>query len=216
MRDEVLTDRPGPDRDQNLPPGTGRLGMALFLVALGMLFAASMLAFVIIRLLGLRGTFDPATGQWVRSASVPDQGAIELPLLLWFSTLLMLVSSVTIHQAVEAVRREHQAGLRRWLMATMAVAGAFLLVQTPSLAMLLETHFDQTGVTALFGLIFTLILIHALHVIGGLVPLVLVTVHARRGRYDHEYHGPVIYLAMYWHFLDVVWVVMFAVLLVAG
>jgi len=209
--------RPGPDRGQRLPRGTGKFGMGLFLAALGMLFAASLLAFVLIRFLGLRGTYDPRLDQWVVDPNVPKLGAIELPMTLWLSTLLMLVSSVTIHAAGDTVRRERQVWLRRWLGETMVVSLLFLAVQGPALWKLLARHWGAAeGFTALFGLIATLIVIHALHVIGGVVPLAVVTRHAHRGRYDHESHGPVTYVAMYWHFLDAVWVVMFAVLLVAS
>ena len=68
----------------------------------------------------------------------------------------------------------------------------------------------------LYGLVFFLILVHGLHVMGGILPLVNITVKAHRGRYDHEHHGPVKYIAMYWHFLDGVWVTMFAVLIVTA
>ena len=57
------------------------------------------------------------------------------------------------------------------------------------------------GGTALQYAVFFLIIVHALHVVGGLVPLIVVTRNAHAGRYDHEYHGPVKRLAMYWHFL---------------
>ena len=48
------------------------------------------------------------------------------------------------------------------------------------------------------------------------IPLAVVTRYAHLGAYDHESHAPVKYVTMYWHFLDVVWIVMFAVLLVTG
>ena len=58
--------------------------------------------------------------------------------------------------------------------------------------------------------------IHALHLFGGILPLAVVTRNAHLGAYDHEAHAPVKYVTMYWHFLDVVWIAMFAVLLVTG
>ena len=48
------------------------------------------------------------------------------------------------------------------------------------------------------------------------IPLAVVTRNAHLGAYDHESYAPVKYVTMYWHFLDVVWIVMFAVLLVTG
>jgi heme/copper-type cytochrome/quinol oxidase subunit 3 len=68
----------------------------------------------------------------------------------------------------------------------------------------------------LYGLIFFLILVHALHVVGGLVGLSVTTAHALQGRYDHERYGGVKHAAMYWHFLDAVWLVMYGCLATAG
>jgi len=211
------TPRPGRDqRDLRVPAAAGKLGMTLFLIALGMLFAASMVGYIVIRVINLTPKTDPQTGEAIPSTA-PALGSIDLPATLWLSTLIMLLSSVTIHSAVEAVRRERQLWLRRWLMVTLLLAAGFLLIQTPALGALLSQHFGAAqGFTAIFGLIAVLIIIHALHVVGGVIPLIAITLKAHRGRYDHEYHAPVGYVAMYWHFLDVVWLVMFAVLLIAS
>ncbi len=66
----------------------------------------------------------------------------------------------------------------------------------------------------LYGLIFFMIMLHALHVVGGFVALVRVVDGAARRRYHHEQFHPVRQLAMYWHFLDGVWVIMFSMLLI--
>ncbi len=51
-------------------------------------------------------------------------------------------------------------------------------------------------------------IIHALHVVGGVAALVFIFFGIARGAYDHERHFPVRFCAMYWHFLDVVWIIM--------
>jgi cytochrome c oxidase subunit 3 len=53
-------------------------------------------------------------------------------------------------------------------------------------------------------------------VAGGIVALVATTVSAFRGKYDHENHAGVKHAAMYWHFLDIVWIVMYATMAIAG
>ncbi|HEY1923474.1 MAG TPA: cytochrome c oxidase subunit 3, partial [Tepidisphaeraceae bacterium] len=65
-------------------------------------------------------------------------------------------------------------------------------------------------------LVFFLIMVHALHVLGGIVALVIVTLNARRQKYDHENYMGVRFAARYWHFLDVVWIGMFTMFLVMG
>ena len=66
------------------------------------------------------------------------------------------------------------------------------------------------------GLTFVLILLHALHFLGGMVGLTVVTVRGWAGRYDHEYHAGVRLCAVYWRFLDVVWIALFAAFLLTA
>ena len=198
-----------------MPPKAGIFGMWLFLAALGMLFVASMLGYVIIRVQQSRELINPITKD-VIPAAAPPLGTLHLPGGLWFSTLVILLSSFTMHLALQNVRRERQARFRNWLIATLALAGLFLLVQAPSLGSLLITHNHADTGHTLLGFVFFLVVIHALHLFGGILPLAVVTRNAHLGAYDHEAHAPVKYVTMYWHFLDVVWIVMFGVLLVAG
>jgi heme/copper-type cytochrome/quinol oxidase subunit 3 len=184
------------------PRGMGVFGMGLFLAALGMLFAASMVAYVAIRL-GPGGA---------------ARGGVHLPIELWFSTGLILLSSFAFHGAVLAIRRERLGRFRGYLWATFGLALGFIAVQTPGLLNLLRQHRSMAGqgIHHLYGLVFFLVLLHALHVVGGIVAMAQVNVHAKRGRYDHEHYFGVRYAAMYWHFLDAVWLAMFAVFLATG
>ena len=149
-------------------------------------------------------------------ATAPPLGTIDLPALLWLSTLVILASSVTAHLALQNVRRERQSKFRGMLIATLVLSILFLLVQAPSLGGLIAEHFAEGNDNTMLGLIFFLVLLHALHVVGGIVPLAVTTYKAGQGRYDHEHYGPVKNMALYWHFLDGVWLFMFAVLLFTG
>jgi len=137
---------------------------------------------------------------------------------------VLLVASCTIHRAVAAVRRQRLTPLLHWLYATSALAAVFLAIQFPCLAKVLAAYraatasiVAQTSAAThplrLDGLVFCLILLHALHVIGGIVAMGIVTVNVYRGRYDHEHYTPIRHAAWYWHFLDGVWLTMFAIFL---
>ena len=223
--------RRSPDRHHHVPARVGDFGMALFLGALAILFAASMLLFLLLRLY---------------SPQAPAAGATTLPWPLWISTLIMLLASVTLQRALAAVQRERQARLRLLLWLTLVLGIVFLMIQGPSLWQLLSEYREaqttyleaqrtynaeqaaaRTGEELLLlearrpgvspaGMMAVLILIHAAHVVGGLIPLGVVAARAARGRYDHEYHRPVKYLTLYWHFLDGVWLVMFGLLWVVA
>lgn len=198
------------------PRRTGTIGMYLFLAALFMLFASSLLAYVFIR---------------TQSAARPPRGTLHLPAALWLSTAMIVGVSVTFPRALRALRREKQPLFRKWIVATLVLACGFVMVQTPAMIQLLATHrqiledYQHTPAAHesgsapavhLYGFVFVLVLLHATHVLGGIVSLIVVTVRGYRGAYDHEDYLPVIYAAMYWHFLDAVWIVMFVTFLALG
>lgn len=211
------------DRHTHLPRGTGALGMWLFLITLSILFAASIVGYLVIRLTTLNAYTNPITGEVVRQAA-PALGSIAVPPGLWVSTVVMLASSFTIHLAVRAIQQEKQEVFRRCLVVTAALAAMFLVIQTPSLWTLLNEHLayqaqlreDATLGLLPYGMVFFLIVIHALHLVGGIIPLGVVTRNAFRHRYDHESYNGVKYVAMYWHFLDIVWLCLFAGFLLIG
>ena len=66
---------------------------------------------------------------------------------------------------------------------------------------------------SLEGLVFVMVLLHVLHFAGGMIALAIVTWRGLRGRYDHEYHGGLQLCAIYWRFLDVVWIALFVAFL---
>ncbi len=178
------------------------IGMWLFLASLAMLFGASMLGYALIRL---------------TSSAMPAERFLKLPWTLWISTALVLSASFTVHQALRAIQHERQDALRRNLLITLGLAIAFVLVQIPSLISMLMSHADlRTSGVHLYGLVFTLVVVHAAHVLGGIVALGLVIRKAFASGYDHEHHIGVYHTALYWHFLDIVWLVMFGTMLLLG
>ena len=189
-----------PDRGAPAPLDAGRLGMRLLLAALGMLFAASVMGLLVVR--------SNATA-W------PPPGVPGLPRGLWLSTLVILAASAAIHWALTGIRRGDAGRLRAGLALTILLGLAFLASQTVNWFALVAANL--TAKTNLYGFTYYLLTgLHALHVVGGLVPLSIVTVRAWRGRYSAAAHAGVEYTATYWHFLDGVWLILWAVLLLTS
>lgn len=69
---------------------------------------------------------------------------------------------------------------------------------------------------SLEGLVFVIVLLHVLHFTAGMIALATVTWRGLKGRYDHEYHGGLHLCAIYWRFLDIVWIVLFAAFLLTA
>jgi cytochrome c oxidase subunit 3 len=189
---------PRAGRDGTIP-GAGILGMTIFLAALAVLFAASIAGYLIVRL---------------RATTWPPEGMPRLPHGLWLSTLILIGCSVAISRALAAVRIGQTTRATRWLCATFALGVAFLVSQSVSWYGLVMANMTATTKNLYAFTFYMLTGLHAAHVIGGLILLGIVAAKARRGRYGSGYHPGVLYAAMYWHFLDVVWVVLFGILLV--
>ena len=196
-----MNQNPNAGRPRTEPADTraaGRLGMILFLVALGMLFGGSMVGYLVVRL---------------RAASWPPVGSPRLPGGLWISTVILLASGATMVLSMRAAREGEARSLRNRLLATTVLGSAFLVSQGFNWAQLIPALPAQSS---LYAFTFYLLTgLHGAHVLGGLIPLGIATVRAGRGRYLLNYEG-VRYVSMYWHFLDAVWIVMFVVLVVAG
>jgi cytochrome c oxidase subunit III len=185
-----------------VPRRASTVGILLFLVSLSILFAASLLGYFWIRLTG---------------DNSPRGRVLHLPMILWLSTAVMIGSSFTITLALRAIRTEQQQVFRRYLLYTVALAITFVAIQAPAMVQMLRQHFALAeGGMRLWGVIFFLVLLHALHVLGGLIALAILLSGARRGAYDHEHHIPVRNAVLYWHFLDIVWLVMFFSMTVVG
>jgi len=172
------------------------LGMIVFLAAVTMLFAACIVAYVVIRL---------------RAETWPPPGSPGLPATLWLSTGLALACSVAIQAALGAVRRDDQGRFRRWLLAATALGLLFVASQSWSW---LQVMGEAAFRTHLYGFTFVMLTgLHGAHVLGGIVGLVVVWLLARRGSYSRGRDSGVRNCAIYWHYLTAVWLVLLALLL---
>ena len=193
---------PSPFSSQRARLAAGTLGLRLFLLSLGVLFAVSVIGYLVIRL---------APG------AEPVGQLPPLPAGLWLSTAILLASSGTMQVALMAVREDRPRRLRSAMVATTLAGFAFLAVQLLcwiEWAGSLAESLGQTQRVFLLTSFYVLTGLHAAHVIGGLIPLAVVTQRAFRNRYSSDDHAGVVYCAMYWHFLDGVWIVLFLTLLI--
>lgn len=185
-------------------PGAAPLGMAIFLASLAVLFVASLIGYAYVRVLARE-----AGNAW------PPAGMPALPGGLWLSTAVLLISSLTVHGALRAAGRGDARRTRDLLVATLVLGAAFLVSQVVAWWHLITL--DMPASKNLYAFTFWMLTgLHGLHVIGGLGPLAVTTWRSTRGRYSKEDHTGVLLVAMYWHFLDCVWLVIFAVLYLFG
>lgn len=138
---------------------------------------------------------------------------LELPI---FASICLLSSSVTIHLALSALRREKLARFGLWWAGTFLL-GAIFLIETGREWYRLIYHQGLTISTNLFGTTYySLVGLHASHVTVGLVLLLTVLIFFLLGKVSSAHKERLDVLSYYWHFVDAVWVVVFLVVYVIG
>ncbi|QDV53594.1 hypothetical protein Enr17x_56740 [Gimesia fumaroli] len=178
-------------------------GLAIFLFTLSVLFAGGLIAYVIVRS-NLAKTYEPT--------------ALVIPSALWLSTVLLALGSFSIHRALSFVRQEKQQQFRNCLNLTFLLGGAFFVIQTIGLIHVLRQHSEVLLVLdqaknvyhypSSYGVLFSFVLLHALHFVVAFGILGFVIYKAYLYQYDHEYHWGVHACSIVWHFLGIVWVCM--------
>jgi len=172
------------------PPGMYRLGLLIACGSILAFFAALVVAFY-----------------W-RSRTPPFWEPVTLPRTLWLSTAIILVSSVTFEAARRAYRRGLHLIAARFLVVTACLGAAFLASQLSAWLNLVHRgyYLAQNPYSSFFYMFTGL---HAAHLIGGLIALFIVVLgrSTRRETVDT--------VAYYWHFLGVLWIALFVILLIS-
>ena len=149
-----------------------------------------------------------------KSVSGPTpREVLETPI---FYTICLLSSSLTIHLAAKSLARDRVGGFVGLWLLTIVLGGLFLYGTGQEWHRLIYQH-GLTISMNLFGTTYySLVGLHGFHVTAGLVMLLIVAIFALAGRVRAEQSRRVEVLAMYWHFVDAVWVVVFTVVYVLG
>jgi cytochrome c oxidase subunit III len=167
------------------------LGMLLFIISEVMIFGAFFTAYFFIRVVG--GAHWPARGT-------------ELPkVVAAFNTAILLSSSGTIHYALESIKAGNRRGLKVGMVSTFLLGLTFLFVQVNEYIHIGFSPQDHAQGSIFYGLTG----LHGAHVTIGLILLAMVTVRAFRGHYSAEAHRGMEVPGIYWHFVDVMWVIVF-------
>ena len=138
---------------------------------------------------------------------------LEVPI---FFTICLLSSSLTVHFAGKSLERNKRRAFLGWWLLTIVLGGLFLFGTGREWHQLIYEH-GLTISTNLFGTTYySLVGLHAFHVTAGLVMLSIVLIFAVLGRVSAEHSRRLDVLALYWHFVDAAWVVVFTVVYVLG
>ena len=188
---------PGFTRDDAIEPDKYRIGMWVGLASILMLFVALTSAYILRQTRGLSEVND-----WV---------PLEMPVVLWFNTALILISSFSIELARRALKRNNYERFRVWIALTTLLGISFLAGQVIAWRQLAgQGIFVDTHPHSSFFYLLTSL--HALHLLGGIIALAYVTVAGLRLRISLRRRTVVGVTALYWHFMDGLWIYLFLLL----
>ncbi len=167
------------------------LGMLLFIVSEIMVFGAFFTAYFFIRI--VQGNEWPAEGT-------------HLPVAIaGVNTAILVSSSLTMHWAQTSIKNGNRLGLKAGMVATFALGLTFLFIQVNEYVHIGFAPHDSAQGSVFYGLTG----LHGAHVAVGLTLLGMVTVRAFRGHFSPEHHRGVEVPGIYWHFVDVMWIIVY-------
>jgi cytochrome c oxidase subunit 3 len=181
------------------------LGMLLFISSEVMFFAGLFAAYF-----STRANFVDTNG--VKEWPPQEFADILNPFsLILVATVILILSSVTCQMAIWAIRKDDRRGFLRNMAVTFILGVSFLLLQAYDYSLLfgdgLKLGSGPFGTTY-----FTLTGFHGAHVFGGVIMLGVILYRGMSGQFSSRHHDAVEAASLYWHFVDVVWIILFTIL----
>jgi cytochrome c oxidase subunit III len=189
------------DHEHHGPPPANRssrvepqlLGMLLFIISEVMVFGAFFTAYFFIRVV--------MGDEWF-----PVQGH-KLPVAVaGVNTAILLSSSITMHWAQTSIKNGNRFGLKAGILSTFLLGFTFLFIQINEYVHIGFSPQDSAQGSIFYGLTG----LHGAHVFVGLTLLSMVTIRAFRGHFSPEEHRGVEVPGIYWHFVDVMWIIVYS------
>jgi cytochrome c oxidase subunit 3 len=200
--------------------GTPVLGMLLFIASEVMFFAGLFAAYFTIRAAYTETINGVVTHVWPPTQPIDfshilnpftlftENGSLNLILP---ATIILVLSSVTCQMGVWAIQKDDHRGFVRNFAVTLVLGIIFLTMQLYDYTVLYSEHLTLDAGT--FGTTYyTLTGFHGAHVFGGAIMLAVVVYRGMAGQFSAKHHDMVEATSLYWHFVDVVWILLFSIL----
>jgi cytochrome c oxidase subunit 3 len=168
------------------------LGMMLFIISEIMVFGGFFTAYFFIRV--SQGDIWPAPGT-------------KLPVeVAGMNTAILVSSSFTLHWAEQCIKKNNRFGFKAGMLLTFLLGCSFLFIQINEYANIGFAPQDNAQATVFYSLTG----LHGAHVFIGLCLLLIVTIRSFRGHYSPQEHRGVEVPGIYWHFVDIMWLVVYS------
>jgi len=172
-----------------------KLGIWVFLASEVIFFAAIITTFLVYR--------DKSVGG-------PEPRHILSLLIPTINTIVLLISSVTMVMALEAIKASKSARAWQWLVVTALLGATFLALKGTEYSELFAEGLTPSA--NIFGSVYFMLTgFHAAHILIGIIWILSVVAMTVRGRFSANNFLPVEIVGLYWHFVDLVWVAIFMI-----
>ena len=159
--------------------------------------------------------FAGLTSAFIVKSNQTNWVPVAIPKLFWFSTAAIIISSLTMQMALRSFKQREMQQYRMLIGVTLLLGIAFVVLQWLGFQELWEQNitFKGGGAGQFLYVIFGL---HAIHVLGGVITLIVMFTKAFIGRTKLYSSVPVEVAATYWHFVDLLWLYLLIFFLVIG
>ncbi len=149
--------------------------------------------------------FAGLTSAYIVKRNQANWQSFELPQFFWYSTVAIILSSLTIFLAGKAFKEREMKRYRSLLIATLVLGVLFIVFQLLGFQQLWEKQVTLTGNVS-YSFMYVIVGLHVAHVVGGLVALIVLFAKAFSTKTRIYNSVPVELVSTYWHFVDILWI----------
>lgn len=153
--------------------------------------------------------FAGLTSAYIVKGNLPGFTSVELPQIFYYSTAVILLSSLTMQWALKSFKERGMQQYRRLLTVTMVLGFAFISMQIIGFTQLWNSGTKLQGSSGAGQFLYVIFGLHAVHVLGGVIALLIMFVKAFSARIRSYNAVPVEVMSTYWHFVDLLWIYLF-------
>lgn len=156
--------------------------------------------------------FAGLTSAYVVSKSRPDWLTdFDLPQSFLWSTIVILISSATFHLAVSAIKKGNRSNATLFLLLTLLLGVAFVILQFIGFGQIVEQGYYFTGSesTITTSFLYVIVIVHLAHLFGGMISLLVIIYNHFKQKYTSSQTLGIELGAIYWHFMDFLWLYLF-------
>ncbi len=149
--------------------------------------------------------FAGLTSAYIIKRNQPNWLEFNLPVVFWYSTVAIIASSISLWLSLRSFKEKEMAKYRRWLVATFFLGIVFVGLQVVGFVELWRQGLTMTKNVSV-SFLYPIIGLHAIHVIGGVIALLVMFLKAFSRRQKTYSSVPIELMSTYWHFVDLLWI----------